>query len=60
MICLDDKKNNDGEMNLINCELDKLKQMIQYLIYNKYFNNKSTTDKEFLTKTKITYSRYFC
>ena len=29
-------------------EEEKLKQMVEYLIYNKYVNNKTITDEEFI------------
>lgn len=48
-----------GEMNEIKCELNKLKQMVQYLIYSKYVNIKSTNDTEFIYNSKNMYSKYY-
>ncbi len=38
----------DDEMYEVLFSLDNLKDMLEYLIYNKYYNTKSITDKEFL------------
>lgn len=32
----------------IKCELNKLKNMVKYLIYSKYINDNSITDEEFI------------
>lgn len=48
-----------GEINEIRCELNKLKQMIQYLIYSKYANAKSITYDEFKINTNSIYFKYF-
>jgi len=48
-----------GEMNEIRCELQKLRQLMQYLIYSKYVNIKSTNDSEFMCTSKNMYSKYY-
>ena len=36
-----------NELNEIEIEIEQLKKMMKYLIYNKYVNNKSITDEKF-------------
>lgn len=48
-----------GEMYEIKCNLNKLKQMVQYLMYSKYANSKSTSDATFIHNSKSVYSKYY-
>lgn len=41
------------ELFTVNAELSKLRQMVDYLIYNKYFNEQKKTDQEFLTEVNL-------
>lgn len=49
-----------NEMLKIECPLKDLKEMIQFLVYNKYFNNKGITDKVFIEKALDIKDKYIC
>jgi hypothetical protein len=44
----------------VKCEFQKLKKMIEYLIYSKYINNKTITDEDFIKNNKNIHKLYFC
>lgn len=48
------------EMLKIECPLKDLKEMIQFLIYNKYFNNKGITDEVFVENALEIKDKYIC
>ena len=43
----------------VKCNFQKLKKMVEYLIYSKYINKKSITDEEFIKNNKNIYKLYF-
>ena len=43
----------------VKCEFQKLKKMIEYLIYSKYINSKSITDEDFIKIHKNIHKLYF-
>ena len=43
----------------IKCEFEKLKKMVEYLIYSKYINDKPITDDEFINKNENIRKQYF-
>jgi hypothetical protein len=43
----------------VKCEFQKLKKMIEYLIYSKYINNKTITDEDFIKNNKNIHKLYF-
>ena len=43
----------------IKCEFQKLKKMIEYLIYSKYINDKPITNEDFIKFNIIIYSKYY-
>ena len=46
------------EMIQIKCEFNELKQMIEYLIYSKYKDNKLISDDKFILKFKDIFNKY--
>ena len=46
------------EMIKINCDFNSLKQMIEYLIYSKYKDNKIISDDNFIIKFKDIFNKY--
>ena len=42
----------------IKCEFNELKQMIEYLIYSKYKDNKLISDDKFILKFKNIFNKY--
>jgi len=48
-----------NEYFTVKCEFEKLKKMIEYLIYSKYVNNKAIPDEEFIYENKNIYKLYF-
>ena len=47
-----------NEMIKIICGFNELKQMIEYLIYSKYKDNKLISDEEFINKFKDIFNKY--
>ena len=43
----------------IQCDFQKLKKMVEYLIHSKYINDAVITDEEFIKKNKNIYKIYF-
>ena len=43
----------------IKCEFQKLKKMVEYLIYSKYINDTPITDEEFIKNNKNIHKLYF-
>jgi hypothetical protein len=43
----------------VKCNFQKLKKMVEYLIYSKYINNKPITDEEFIKNNKNIHKLYF-
>ena len=43
----------------VKCDFQKLKKMIEYLIYSKYINDKPITDEEFIKINKNIHKLYF-
>lgn len=43
----------------IKCDFQKLKKMVEYLIYSKYINDKPMTDEEFIKLNKNIHNLYF-
>ena len=43
----------------IKCEFEKLKKMVEYLIYSKYINDKPITNEDFIKFNKNIYKLYF-
>ncbi len=47
------------EMIKIKCDFNSLKEMIYYLIYSKYKDNKIIRDDDFIIKFKNIFNKYF-
>jgi hypothetical protein len=43
----------------VKCEFQKLKKIIEYLIYSKYINDKPITNEEFIKINNNIYKLYF-
>lgn len=48
-----------NEYYYIKCDFQKLKKIVEYLLYSKYVNNKTITDEEFIKNNKNIYKEYF-
>jgi hypothetical protein len=46
------------EMYKINSDLERLREMMKFLVWNKYFNTVKITDEEFIEKQNIIFAKY--
>jgi hypothetical protein len=46
------------EMYKISSDLNRLREMMKFLVWNKYFNTVKITDEEFIEKQNVIFGKY--